>query len=71
MRRQLTVLQRRVIARLRDAHYESLADAAREAWQRAESYEPTAPIREPELMADYHKANSQLLTGFMDRRDNH
>lgn len=68
MKRQLTILQRGVIQRLRDAHYDDVAEAAHGAWTRAEAYQLATPIREPELMADYQKANAQLVTGLTDRR---
>jgi hypothetical protein len=61
-------LQRQVIQRLRDAQYDTLADAAEEAWRRAESHPLALPISDERLVADYQKANTQLLTGFVDRR---
>jgi len=68
VKRQLTVLQRRVIQQLREAHYEEVATGAQEAWCRAEPHEPAIPIREEQLLADYRKANAQLVTGLIDRR---
>jgi hypothetical protein len=69
MKRRLTALQRSVIQRLRDGEYGDLAEAAQQAWTHAEGCPPTSAIAEPELMEAYRKANAQLLTGFVDRRD--
>lgn len=57
-----------MIQRLRDSHFDALADAADDAWRRAESYPLDVPISDDALVADYQKANTQLLTGFVDRR---
>lgn len=68
MRRQLTVFQRGVLERLRNTQYGALADAAEAAWTRAEACHDAMPMGEPDLIADFEKANAQLLTGFTDRR---
>ena len=68
MQRQLTLLQRRVIERLRDAGQLSLAETARDAWCRAEHCPLPVLIPDLELQADFRKADGQLLTGFTDRR---
>jgi hypothetical protein len=57
-----------VIQRLREAQFDTLADAAEGAWRRAESYPLDVPISDDDLVADFQKANTQLLTGFVDRR---
>ena len=60
MRQSLTLLQRAVIQRLRDAGYASMADAANDAWRHGEQVNLPNIVREAELRTDYEKANSQV-----------
>jgi hypothetical protein len=55
----LTLLQRGVIDRLRNAGYPSIADGALEAWTRGERCQLPVHSLHPELRADYEKANAQ------------
>src|SRR5690348_9293093 len=68
--RTLTLLQRGVIQRLRDAGYPSIADRAREAWtrgERDETLEAAALVCPPELKADFKKANAGRSATLMIR----
>lgn len=64
MRQQLTLLQRGVIQRLREHGYNSLADAANDAWSHGEAVNMPNIVhpREAELRADYERANHQAVT---------
>jgi hypothetical protein len=55
---QLTLLQRGVIQRLREAGYPSIADGAHEAWTRGERCQLPVHSLHPQLLADYEKANA-------------
>ena len=59
MRRSLTLPQRAMIPRLREAGYNSLADCAADAWPNGEPCNvPPSMIKEPELRASYERANA-------------
>ena len=61
-RQALTLLQRGVIHRLRDAGYEALADAANDAWSYGERCRlpNMVPARDGLLRADFDKADGQV-----------
>lgn len=60
----LTLLQRGVLDRLRQAGYITVATCAREAWSRGKPCDLPNVIstRDSELLADYEKANAQAST---------
>jgi hypothetical protein len=58
-RQSLTLLQRGVIQRLREAGYPNIADGASDAWTRGERCQLPVHSLHPELLADYAKANGQ------------
>jgi hypothetical protein len=58
---QLSFLQRAIIQRLSDAGYGLLANCAREAWSRGRACTLLpGEVTEPELVADYEKANAEV-----------
>lgn len=61
---QMTLLQRGVIQRLRDHGYNSLADAANDAWSQGEQVNlpPIIGERETELRRDFETAQQQATT---------
>lgn len=60
MKRQpMTLLQRGVIHRLREAGYPQLADDAGEAWTKGERCQLPVHSLQPQLRADFEKANDQ------------
>lgn len=59
MTQRLTLLQRAVIQRLRDAGYHAYADCAHDNWRHGEPCGLPVLIVEAELRADYERANSQ------------
>ena|SRR5438034_2437405 len=58
---RMTLLQRGTIQRLREAGYNSLADAAKDAWSNGEQLRLPNLVSEraAELRADFEKANQQ------------
>jgi hypothetical protein len=60
--RELTLLQRGVIQRLREAGYPNIADGAQEAWSQGDRCQLPVHSLHPELRADYEKANGQATT---------
>ena len=56
-RAALTLLQRAVIDRLRSGGYPAIADCARDAWTRGEPCRLPVHITDPQLLADYERAN--------------
>lgn len=58
MRQQMTLLQRGVIQRLRERGYNSLADAANDAWPHGQRVN-LPPIISEELRADFETAQQQ------------
>lgn len=61
--RSLTLLQRGVIQRLKERGYSSLADCAADAWPHGErcGLPNLVSEREPELRADFEKADGQAI----------
>ena len=59
---QLTLLQRGVIKRLREARYHGLADLADDAWTHGEPCTATAVLSEhdADLRADFARANEKI-----------
>lgn len=55
--RPLSMLQRGVIKRLRDIGQTALADQAANAWRNGREYPLSTEIDDPELRADFDKAN--------------
>ena len=62
MKESLTLLQRGVIQRLREAGYPNIADGAHEAWTHGKRCQLPVHSLHPELAADYEKANSQATS---------
>lgn len=64
-RRPLTLLQRGVISRLRQAGYHLLADTANENWSCGERCRLPKIVhpQHAELFADFDKANAQIAEG--------
>jgi len=56
---QLTLLQRGVIQRMREAGYPQLADGAHKAWIVGERCNLPVHSLHPQLLADYEKANAE------------
>lgn len=61
-RHQLTLLQRGVVQRLREANYNGLADAARDAWGHGERVNMPNYVHPLDalLREDFDKANGQV-----------
>jgi hypothetical protein len=61
MKQRMTLLQRAVIVRLREAAYSSMADAAKDAWGHDELCNLPNMVNErhAELRADFETANAQ------------
>lgn len=62
MSQALTLLQRRVIQRLREYDRDDLADRAREAWSGGHRVALLGELENTELGADFERANGQVRT---------